>query len=41
MASSAMPSAIFANAKAQTPYHDYEVKSASPFLILRRPSDYA
>ena len=30
-----------ANAKAQTPYHDYEVKPANPFLILRRPGDYA
>lgn len=27
--------------KAQTPYHDYEVKPANPFLILRRPGDYA
>ncbi|MEH1808082.1 hypothetical protein [Nostoc sp.] len=28
-------------AKAQTHYHDYEVKPANPFLILRRPGDYA
>lgn len=41
IASEAMPSASFANAKAQTPYHDYEVKPVNPFLILRRPGDYA
>jgi hypothetical protein len=28
-------------AKAQTPYHDYELKSPNPFLVLRRPGDYA
>ncbi|MHC5771236.1 MAG: DEAD/DEAH box helicase [Nostoc sp.] len=28
-------------AKAQTPYCNYEVKPANPFLILRRPGDYA
>ncbi len=28
-------------AKAQTPYCDYEVKPTNPFLILRRPGDYA
>jgi DEAD/DEAH box helicase domain-containing protein len=28
-------------AKAQTPYCDYEVKPANPFLIVRRPGDYA
>jgi hypothetical protein len=27
--------------KAETPYRDYEVKPANPFLILRRPGDYA
>jgi hypothetical protein len=48
IASEAMPSlrdatrtASFANAKAQTPYRDYEVKPVNPFLILRRPGDYA
>ncbi|MEH2236915.1 DEAD/DEAH box helicase [Nostoc sp.] len=41
IASEAMPSASFANAKAQTPYCNYEVKPANPFLILRRPGDYA
>ncbi|MEH2251515.1 hypothetical protein [Nostoc sp.] len=28
-------------AKVQTDYRDYQVKSANPFLILRRPGDYA
>ncbi|MBD2727693.1 hypothetical protein H6G96_15500 [Nostoc sp. FACHB-892] len=37
----AMPTAGYAYAKAQTPYYDYEVKPVSPFLILRRPGDYA
>ncbi|MEH2027870.1 DEAD/DEAH box helicase [Nostoc sp.] len=30
-----------AMAKAQTPYHGFEVKPANPFMILRRPGDYA
>ncbi|MHC5725569.1 MAG: hypothetical protein ACYTXY_15805, partial [Nostoc sp.] len=33
--------ASVAIAKAQTPYCNYEVKPANPFLILRRPGDYA
>ncbi|MEH2425130.1 MAG: hypothetical protein V7K48_30775 [Nostoc sp.] len=41
IASEAMPSASYAYAKAQTDYRDYEVKPANPFLILRRPGDYA
>ncbi|MBD0388235.1 MAG: hypothetical protein ICV54_17440 [Nostoc sp. C3-bin3] len=37
----AMPTAGYAYAKAQTPYCDYEVKPANPFLVLRRPGNYA